>query len=288
MRDKSLTLRTESYDSGLQQISASFYDSRGRIMIAAHRGDWRLAPENSLAAIQYSIVAGADLIEIDVQRTADGQLVLMHDETVDRMTNGSGRLSEMTLEQLRSLRLRQHQGGSEQRLTNYLIPTLEEVMILARGKVMINLDKCWAWREDVYAVLLRTDTVAQTLFKSTAEPEEVSSFRHNKLQKPLYMHILDDSNIQHVERIDEICQTVRPEAVEICFEQENSERLESSLLQRIQQYDCRLWVNTMWDSLCGGHSELHGAEGWDWQLQHGFNMIQTDNVGLLRRYLDER
>ncbi|WP_411344991.1 glycerophosphodiester phosphodiesterase family protein [Paenibacillus sp. WLX1005] len=288
MRDKSLTLGTEPYHSHLQQIIASFHDHRGRVLIAAHRGDWRLAPENSLAAIQYSIVAGADLIEIDVQRTADGQLVLMHDETVDRMTNGSGRVAEMTLEQLRALRLRQHQGGHDQRLTNYMIPTLEEVMILARDKVMINLDKCWAWRDDVYAVLLRTDTVAQTVFKSTAEPEEVHSFLNHKPQKPLYMHILDDSNEHHVERIGECCEMVRPEAVEICFEQENSRLLQPSLLQRIQQYGCRLWVNTMWDSLCGGHSELHGAEGWEWQLQHGFNMIQTDNAGMLRRYLDEQ
>src|SRR5690606_30766812 len=62
------------------------------VMVVAHRACWKEAPENSVAAIQDCIEMGVDMVEIDVQATADGQLVLMHDDTVDRTTNGSGRV----------------------------------------------------------------------------------------------------------------------------------------------------------------------------------------------------
>ena len=55
------------------------------ITVVAHRADWRYAPENSLAAIESSIRLGADVVELDVQKTKDGQLILMHDKTLDRL-----------------------------------------------------------------------------------------------------------------------------------------------------------------------------------------------------------
>ncbi len=288
MRDDFLTTEHEPGRTGYNEIVSSFHNPDGRVMIAAHRGDWRHAPENSLAAIQYSIVAHADLIEIDVQQTRDGAFVLMHDETVDRMTNGSGTIAEMTLAELRELRLRQYQGGSAKLLTNYTIPTLEEVMILVRNKVMINLDKCWAWREEIYPILERTGTVQQTLFKSTAEPEEIHRFIHRVGEKPLYMHVLDSTNEQHAAQMDDFCRYVKPHAVEICFEREDSPLVAPEVLRTIRQHNCRLWVNTMWDSLCAGQSELGDAEAnWQAHLQQGFTMIQTDDTEKLRRYLDE-
>ncbi|WP_322907555.1 glycerophosphodiester phosphodiesterase family protein [Paenibacillus campi] len=288
MRDDFLTTDYGASRTGCDEILSSFHDSNGRVLIAAHRGDWRHAPENSLAAIQYSIVARADLIEIDVQRTRDGAFVLMHDETVDRMTDGSGTIAEMTLAELRALRLRQHQGGAAQLLTNYTIATLEEVMILTRNKVMINLDKCWVWRDEVYRVLERTGTVQQTLFKSTAEPDEVHRFIHSVSEKPLYMHILDSSNEQHADQMKDICRYVKPQAVEICFKHIDSPLIATDVVRTIRQHGCRLWVNTMWDSLCGGRSELGEAElHWESHIERGFNMIQTDDTEQLRRYLDE-
>ncbi len=288
MRDDFLTTEHERGRTGCNEIVSSFHNPNGRTMIAAHRGDWRHAPENSLAAIQYSIVARADMIEIDVQQTRDGAFVLMHDETVDRMTNGSGAIAEMTLAELRALRLRQYQGGSAKLLTNYTIPTLEEVMILVYNKVMINLDKCWAWRDEIYPILERTGTVQQTLFKSTAEPEEIHRFIHSVDEKPLYMHVLDSTNEQHAAQIGDICRYVKPQAIEICFEQAESPLVEPDVLRTIRQQNCRLWVNTMWDSLCAGQSELGDAEAnWQAHVQQGFNMIQTDDTERLRRYLDE-
>lgn len=66
------------------------HSSTAEKMIGAHRGQWRDFPENSLPGITEAIADGAEIVEIDVRLTADGVPVLMHDETVDRTTNGTG------------------------------------------------------------------------------------------------------------------------------------------------------------------------------------------------------
>ena len=90
--------------------------------ILAHRGDRAHAPEDTLAAFKHAVSAGADWIELDVQRSRDGQLVVIHDETVDRTTGGTGRIANLTLEQLREL----DAGGGER------IPTFREAIRLAK------------------------------------------------------------------------------------------------------------------------------------------------------------
>jgi glycerophosphoryl diester phosphodiesterase len=74
-----------------------------RPLVFAHRGGGGLFPENTLEAFKYSAKMGVDVLELDVHSTVDGTLVVMHDERVDRTTNGSGRVSEMTLAELKKL-----------------------------------------------------------------------------------------------------------------------------------------------------------------------------------------
>ena len=95
-----------------------------------HRGARGHAPENTLLSVDAAIARGADMVEVDVQRTADGQLVLMHDKRVDRTTNGTGYVSEMTLAELRRL-----DAGGGQR-----IPTVRELVEHASGRVGLMLE----------------------------------------------------------------------------------------------------------------------------------------------------
>ncbi len=133
------------------------------VLAVSHRGDWRYAPENSLAAIQRCIDLGVDIVEIDVRLTKDGHLVLMHDLSVDRTTNGSGKVSEMTLEEIKQLRLRNACGVRHSRQQ---VPTLEEVMALTKEKIMVNLDKTEGETvREAFEVLVKTGTVDQAIFK---------------------------------------------------------------------------------------------------------------------------
>jgi len=79
-------------------------------MVVAHRVDWLNVPENSIPAIQNCIEKGIDIVEIDVRKTKDGQLILMHDKTVNRTTDGNGVITEMTFADIRKLHLRDCQG----------------------------------------------------------------------------------------------------------------------------------------------------------------------------------
>ena len=72
--------------------------STNSVLVVAHRGDWRNFPENSLEGIENAIKMGVDIVELDVQRTQDGVLILMHDETLNRTTTGKGKVSEVTMD----------------------------------------------------------------------------------------------------------------------------------------------------------------------------------------------
>lgn len=76
------------------------------VWVAAHRGDWIYAPENSLESLAHDIAWGVDLMETDVRLTKDGRVVMMHDWSVDRTTNGYGAVADLTLAEIRQLRLK--------------------------------------------------------------------------------------------------------------------------------------------------------------------------------------
>lgn len=105
--------------------------------ISGHRGASNRAPENTIAAINAAIEDGASWIEIDIQMTKDNRIVLMHDDTVDRTTNGSGRICDLTLEQIRTL-----DAGSwfDASFQGEKIPLLQEVMDVVRDRVKLNIE----------------------------------------------------------------------------------------------------------------------------------------------------
>jgi hypothetical protein len=111
--------------------------TRNRIAVIAHRGGAGIMPENTLAAFQHAIRLGCDYVEIDVRTTRDGKLVIMHDRTVDRTTNGSGAVNELTLAAIRKL----DAGAKFSPLyRGEKVPTLDEVFELCRGKINVYID----------------------------------------------------------------------------------------------------------------------------------------------------
>lgn len=105
--------------------------------VIAHRGCHTNAHENTLTAINHAIAAGVDYAEIDVRRTSDGQYVLMHDSTLDRMTDGHGAVAALSLAQLRKLSVRDLKRPE---IPPDRIPTLDEVLSLAKGRIHLYLD----------------------------------------------------------------------------------------------------------------------------------------------------
>lgn len=110
---------------------------RHRIAVIAHRGGRALAPENTLAAFRKAIALGADYVEVDVRATRDGHLVLMHDASVDRTTNGHGAVRDLDLAAIRALDAGSRFGAE---YAGERVPTLEEALGLCRGRIGIYLD----------------------------------------------------------------------------------------------------------------------------------------------------
>ena len=106
-----------------------------RPLVIAHRGGVSLGPENSLSAIERSILLGVDAVEVDVRLSADGFVVLMHDRTVNRTTNGRGCVGNLSLEQLKGLSLLDAGG-----VTGETVPTLAEVLELVGGRCRVLVD----------------------------------------------------------------------------------------------------------------------------------------------------
>jgi glycerophosphoryl diester phosphodiesterase len=98
-------------------------------LVAAHRGGALLWPENSLLAFRNAIGLGADYLEFDVHLSKDGEVVVIHDPTLDRTTTGTGPVRERTLAELKTLTLKDRGGA----VTEQPIPTLDEVVIVASG-----------------------------------------------------------------------------------------------------------------------------------------------------------
>jgi glycerophosphoryl diester phosphodiesterase len=96
----------------------------------AHRGASGIEPENTLAAFQKAIEMGVDGIELDVHLTSDGEIIVIHDDTLERTTTGSGIVGQMTLQQIRSFRC----------ANNERIPTLSETLHLIDRQSMVNIE----------------------------------------------------------------------------------------------------------------------------------------------------
>lgn len=109
---------------------------RGVVSVVAHRAGAGLAPENSLTAVDEALAVGADVIEVDVHLTADGELVVCHDNTIERTTNGKGRIGEMTLEEIRAYRIVAADGA----VTEEPLPTLGDVLWRINGRCRVLVE----------------------------------------------------------------------------------------------------------------------------------------------------
>lgn len=159
-QDKVEEKSTNKIDQLLKQLN----NSNGTdVLVIAHRGDWRNFPENSLEAFSSAIEMDVDIIEMDVAKTKDNQLVILHDKTLDRTTNGKGLVSDWTLDSLRKLYLKDGLGIE----TKYKIPTLEEALFVCKGKALVNLDKSYEFFNQAYDVAKKTGTTRQIVMKGS-------------------------------------------------------------------------------------------------------------------------
>lgn len=257
------------------------------VLVVAHRGDWRNFPENSLAAIESAVKMGVDIVELDVQRTKDGQLILMHDKTLDRTTTGKGNISDWTLDSIRTLKLRN--GCAIKTIHN--VTTLEEALTYAKGKILINLDKADRYFDEIYPLLQRTGTSRQIIMKGKKTPQEVQAQFGDYLKDVIYMPVVDLDKNDAKEQVNTFLQTLLPVAFELLFAADGSPvplDMKKTLAGK-----SLIWYNTLWDTLAGGHDDDMSLQnpdsGYGYLIDTlGARIIQTDRPQLLIEYLKKK
>ena len=271
-------------------------DSKDRnyVFVTMHRGDWRHAPENSVDAIKGAIAMGADIVELDVALTKDGHYVLLHDGALDRVSNGKGKSTNFTLDEIRKYRLKGIDGKT---ITDYKILTLEEAFALTRGKILVNLDKFGRDPQGIAEFVKKHHMEKEVILKERFTPRELEKKVGPEIWKDMvdgkfcYMPIIWINKEQ--KKFDAWQKSeLKPAAYELCVKKEKPRQVLDTLAAETKSGGARIWINTLWDELCAGRTDDRGYEGdpdgsWGWWLKHGATMLQTDRPAELLKYLEK-
>ena len=270
-------------------VRAELHNPSSRyVVVVSHRGDWRNWPENSVPAIESVIGMGVDIMELDLKLTKDSVLVLCHDKTIDRTTNGRGRVCDITFDSICKVSLRAGQGVA----THWKVPTLEEALLICKGRAVVNIDQGFQFYDRIHPLLERTGMLGQTLIKGRLTASEVESVFSAYSENCLFMPIVNFSKMHY----DEILrsygeQPAPPLAYEVCWSEYTPEV--EACMREVLASGSKLWVNSLWPSLCGGLCDDAALEGdpsavYGKLVDMGATMIQTDRPELLISYLRSR
>jgi glycerophosphoryl diester phosphodiesterase len=280
-------------------------DPNGGIFVVAHRGChspapsrglYEPTPENSLRGLERCVALGVDMVETDVRRTKDGVLVIMHDETVDRTTDGTGRVADMTLAEIKRLRLRQAFGGSmSPMLTDEAPSTLDEYMARAKGRMMLNLDIKDPIDAEVAAAVVKAGLTDQMLIKADAVQASPPMADQVPYRDVLFMPKLKPA--KPGETIDLAAIVARQAsgvrkvpAVERSFLRPEDF---ATVRAAAAKAGMRVWSNTLTSVGVvgvvgnGGDIDALRAPDWVWgrQIMEGISIFQTDEPAALLDYL---
>jgi len=245
-----------------QQHVAQLPVTKNKFVVIAHRGNHVNVPENTVAAIEATIQAGADYAELDLRTSADGKLVLMHDATVERTTNGKGKVSDLTLEEIKKLVIRGKDGKT------YQVPTFEEALKAARGKLNIYLDfkdadvmltvqqlKA-AGMEKQVVVYLNKET-QYTPWQQTAPAIPLMSSVPDEVKTPEQLQMLLDKI--HLSILDNVTDT--------------------AMIAMAHKLHVAIWLDAQ--------TPTEGPAEWEAALRKGVQGIQSDHPEALVNYLDK-
>ncbi len=291
------------YASRADAIAAQIHDPSSKyVIVACHRGDWRNYPENSIPAIESVIAMGADIVEIDLKMTSDSVLVLSHDTNVRRCTNfssvfkaepeKSAQVSDLTFEEIKSLSLKRAHGVA---IDSLHMPSLREALLCCKGRICVNVDQGYQYYDQVLEISEELGVTDQLLIKGKKPIEVVDAIEAAHEHNMMYMPIVDIQRTKGKALLDSYMEKgVVPLAYEVCWGRNDGAFEEAC--ERIIKQGSKVWVNTIWASLCVGDGNdddaafMAGDPGDVYQqyLDNGVSMIQTDRPELLINWLAKK
>ena len=258
-------------------------------LIAAHRGtSGANIIQNTIGAYENALLHGADIIEVDVVQTTDGDFFTFHNGQEPGLVGIDRDIRTMSTAQVRELRFI---NGMQEKVSEQ-VNALDDVLEHFKGRCLINIDRSWFYWRDIIEVLNRHNMFEQIILKSHGSKEELEILEAEgpKLQ---YLPILRDS-----EKLNLVKQYhVNLYGAEVIFETENHEFASREYIDEMHRQNKKLWVNaiTLNDTtkLTAGHDDNNAIlkdmdEAWGWLLERGYDIIQTDWPLLLKNYMNKR
>ena len=237
--------------------------AKNKLVVIAHRGNHVNVPENSLASYEEAIKSGADYVEIDLRTSKDGILMILHDATVDRMTNGQGNVADKTWAELQSLQLKNPKADDP---TAYRIPEFREVLRLCKNRIYIyldfkNADVAETWKQ------IQAEGMEKQIVVYLNKVPDYKKWRSVAPQMPLMTSLFDE--VKNKDQLRYFLGQVKIEALDNIYDKE--------MVQAAQSDGVSVWLDVQ--------SPSEGPEAWNNALQKGVNGIQTDQPEVLVKYL---
>jgi glycerophosphoryl diester phosphodiesterase len=232
-----------------------------RVAVIAHRGEHLHHPENTMPAFREAIRLGADYIEVDVRTTADGKLVLSHDSTVNRCTNGQGKVAEMTFDQIEALDAGIKAGAE---FAGTRMPAFDEALELSRDKIGVYVDVKNASAADLVSHIDghgMTDHVV--IYCGLPLAKQIQELNARLKVMP------EANNVEHAKLLIE---QLHPRVIAF-----GAEDFQPHIIDVARRANAEIYVDRM------GASDA--PEGWQSAIEAGADGIQTDRPGELVEYL---
>ncbi|MET3665129.1 glycerophosphodiester phosphodiesterase family protein [Caulobacter sp. 1776] len=274
------------------------YDPADGVLVVAHRACHRSAPsrgfehdvpENSLAALERCVALGVDLVEIDVRRTRDGALVVMHDAKVDRTTDGKGRVADLTLPEIQALGLK---GGAE------APPTLEALLTAARGRILINLDLKGPYAAEAAEIARRAGAADWVLFKAKAGLGAAPIADQPLYRDLAFMPMVAGKAARRADGLGRITTLQASGARQIPAVEMVALKRQGFMAVRdaARAARIRVWTNTLAQKGLKGMLDQSGDraalrdphKAWGRLIDQGVSIVQTDYPAALLDYLERR
>lgn len=273
-------------------------DPRAGMIVIAHRGchnpaprhDLPAAPENSTLALDHCARLGVDVMETDVRKSLDGHLVIMHDATVDRTTDGKGKVADLTLAQLKALRLRENEGGADAALTDQTVLTLEEMLALAKGRIVLNLDVKDAIYAEVVGMAVHLGATDRVIVKVSAGTGSAPLAAMAPFDRVPFMPMIASSDGAGADLPAVIARQASGGRKPIGYELPRTPAMAvPGIAAAARSAGGRLWVNSLWEGFIAGVGgdvdALRDPDAvWGALYRSGITMIQTDEPEALLHY----
>ena len=260
-----------------------------KILIVAHRGAFGgNIPCNTLTSYEIALKQGADMIEIDVEMSADGKLYIFHPGMEPHHLYHMEHIRHMTSEEISRLRYVNY----DRTYTQFGVNTLDELLESFKGRCYINVDKFWGHPKEIYEAIKRHGMTDQILVKS-APSDKVFEVLEEVAPELPYMPIVKNEHPMH-ERL--LKSNINYVGAEVLFVKDDATVASPEFIDRMHRDGKLVWVNSIIynykDQLAAGHSDdtaLCGDPelGWGWLAKRGFDFIQTDWTMMLVDYLKQ-